>query len=518
MWRYLTKNELTGNATIDYKTMLLASEYVVKDDRLYRFVLPRGKKKCRNAALEKVVCLPKKYENSVLTDLHYNYGHSSVERLFNMARTYIFIPSLYIACYDVSRSCEVCQQGKLNRSKQTSQLRPWPNFKKGTVIAVDYKDLPRETTEGYRHILVLTEQYSKFVCYEPTKDVKGLTTAKAIIKRVLPLFPNVRLLVSDKATSFKNEIVSSLTKLLGWKHISNAALNSQFNGASERSILDLTRLIALYVPKDELIVQFLPLLEMYQHISVNKSTFYSPHEILFGERPVLNLAGDILKNDDVKPPHEYLVSLKERLRAIQEDVDQNKLSAKIKMKEQYDKRPYVVQEPTYSVGSKVWLERAKPKPRSDKVLTHHPYVGPYYISRIVGNQSPWSPGDGHQIDADDANPGYAYELTACDTGKTLRYLVASKRLKPCKDRTKFNAKHPVIQNQEQNNKWYTIKNIIRKRVYNGVLQFLCRFVENNEVEWCNSEDVSERPKQLFFEKLARQRRRQQKQRRDAFKS
>jgi len=50
--------------------------------------------------------------------------------------------------------------------------------------------------------------------------------------------------------------------------------------------------------------------------------------------------------------------------------------------QQYDRRHLAV-EPTWSEGDSVLLLDDKIRARSEHVLTHKPYEGPYYISKIV---------------------------------------------------------------------------------------------------------------------------------------
>lgn len=543
IWKYLKNNELSNDKKIDYKTLLLAPLYTIQNDRLYRFVLPRGKTKSRSGTVEKVLCIPHLYENTVLTEFH-KQGHNGGEKLFNTLRTYVFFPKMYESCLQTSRSCLICQQAKINRSKQVSPLRPLPNFRIGEAISVDFKNLPRLTKEGYKYILVFTELFSKFVMYEPTVDTTAVTTGKCFIKRILPLFCNCKLILSDNAQNFRSHLIKYLCKVLNWRHLRSSAVSSTFNGGAENSILNLNRAIALHVPNDRSIAEFLPILELYNNITVNKSTGYSPIEILFGVRPTLNLNGDILADDSpIQPPHEYVEQLRDRLKSIQQDVERNKNIAQKRMKIQYDKKPYIM-EPTFTVGQKVFLERLTPKARSDNIMTHKPFVGPYYITEIVGDKETATTGPlSGQISPELAQPSYAYKLVSCSTGKPLRHLVASKRLKPCIDNLRFHSEHPQFRNTDidsnidtqvsnsahsdrpdvvnsddnndddsqttNNNEWYTVKRIDKKRRRKGKLQFHCLFTDGTS-QWVDDDNVTSYAKTLFFERMANRKRKRRR--------
>ena len=62
----------------------------------------------------------------------------------------------------------------------------------------------------------------------------------------------------------------------------------------------------------------------------------------------------------------------------------NKVISQTRIKEQHDKKPYIITTPTYRVGDKVYLEQLAPRARTENVMTHKPYQGPYFITAIVG--------------------------------------------------------------------------------------------------------------------------------------
>ena len=92
---------------------------------------------------------------------------------------------------------------------------------------------------------------------------------------------------------------------------------------------------------------------------------------------------------------------------------ENKEEVKNEDCQQYDKAHSAV-EPNWSEGDLVLLEDVKIKPRSDRVICHRPFKGPYHITRIVKGK-------------DDI--GKAYQLTDANTGQVYRYLVTADRLK-----------------------------------------------------------------------------------------
>jgi hypothetical protein len=140
----------------------------------------------------------------------------------------------------------------------------------------------------------------------------------------------------------------------------------------------------------------------------------------------------------------------------------------------------------------------------------------------------------------------AYQLVNSKTGKIVKGLVPSRRLKLYVSREDFDRLHPplimpeadnqaepqisqsqnsdqqgVTQKNEGPNKssstdWHQAKNIVRKRVIKGKLEFLVKFCDNS-CAWCIEQDVSQALKAKYFTKMAAQRRRRQWEAREAFK-
>jgi len=84
------------------------------------------------------------------------------------------------------------------------------------------------------------------------------------------------------------------------------------------------------------------------------------------------------------------------------------------------------------------LEDKRIKPHSNVVLTHKPFIGPYYIGDVVKGRD---------------NIGPAYRLIAADSGKSLKRLVSGDRLKKFSaDRTDLTARLPLRSDGQTSNR------------------------------------------------------------------
>jgi hypothetical protein len=303
IWKYLTTNELSGHQPTDYKTMIVAPLYVIEDEKLFRFDMPCSKKRSADGPVRKVLAIPQAFQEAILLEFHHTHGHCSAQRLFETARLHIYFKTLYAACNAVALTCPTCQQVKIDRRKQIPELHSMPWFPLGTVFLLDHKMLPRKTSEGHVAILVMTESYSGFTYLEPVHDLTALTTAKALIRRVLPHHLNLRGLISDKGSAFVAKIFRIITrKLLDLYTWTSASLHAQSHGQVENIIGQLNKLLPIYAAQDSEIADASPILEIVLRTTISKPRAYSAYEILYGHTPNLRLMGAEINNDTTVPP------------------------------------------------------------------------------------------------------------------------------------------------------------------------------------------------------------------------
>ena len=81
MYKYLRYNQLTGDSETDSRLLLIAENYYVENDLLYKIALPRGKQEKRLKPTVFRLCIPKMFRHNLLTQFHDILGHFSYQRL-----------------------------------------------------------------------------------------------------------------------------------------------------------------------------------------------------------------------------------------------------------------------------------------------------------------------------------------------------------------------------------------------------------------------------------------------------
>ena len=82
----------------------------------------------------------------------------------------------------------------------------------GSRFSMDHKTLTRQTTEGNNAILVIVECFSGFAHLIPVPDMTALTTAKAIVRHIIPFWGQISCLYSDKGPGLSLIHISEPTR------------------------------------------------------------------------------------------------------------------------------------------------------------------------------------------------------------------------------------------------------------------------------------------------------------------
>jgi len=416
IYTYLTTGELTGDDKLNKKILLTADQYFLAGELMYKISLPRSRKQQRIRPLTERLCVPKVFRFDLLNHLH-NFGHFGQDKLFLSLQSKYYWYSLFSDVKEFVASCDVCMKAKRHFAARTAPLNPLdiPNMV-FEVVQTDHKSLSRKTPSGKTAILVFVDAFSGWVCLEAVENVSALVTAQALIKRVVSQFGIPKIIISDSGSAFTAQIFQHIAKTLNIKHKFSAVAAPRSNARAERTIRDVAQLIKVYCTDDSDIENNLPLIEMAINNAEHTGLKVSPFEIVMGRKMPICEPGMIEdRSMFTSNQREYYEMLVERLRELHKAVSENRQELKDEMKNRYDKENKA-REQAYQVGQKVWLQSHRIKPRSECVLAHNNYVGPFFITDIIAND----------------NIGPAYRLVECETGRTLRRLINVDRLKPYK--------------------------------------------------------------------------------------
>lgn len=263
------------------------------------------------------------------------------------------------------RSCIACQAFNVSRQKPPGFLNPTtipegPN----QLLAMDFCGPFPTTPQSNRYVLCLTDYFTKFIVAVALPNCTAITTAAAIFNDYICRFGVPRTIISDRGTSFKNELMNSLSKLLGYNHIFCTAYRPQSNGAVERfNSTFVTQLAKLTDRELNNWDSYLNPIIFAYNAGVHASTSFSPFELTFGRKP--NLPTDLYPTSfTFEHHHDYLRQLILNLEYYHRTAKEIMLKQQKITKNRYDlRRTNPHYEPGATVLTRVFTNRSKLDPR-----------------------------------------------------------------------------------------------------------------------------------------------------------
>jgi len=436
MMRFKLNGELTGDDKVDRKILLIASDFIIIQDQLYRITDVRNRRLHRVRQQVTRLCIPKRFQLALVDKIHVILAHAAYERLSSALRQRYYFAGLNELAFQVPKCCQTCGEAKPDTTPRPVLFPHSHSGKWNQLWAIDHMALPRATPSGFRYILILTEQSTRWTELALCYSTSSVETAQHIARHIIANHGPPECLRVDRASTNVSKLMRVFLEKFNIKLIPSASRASQSSGMVERQVKNVKDIIKLLCLSDAEIETSLAEILIALRSSPSKSLAVSPFYARFGYE--FDLLG---RNSPFVQPKalaskdkDFLTGFHKHIESIQNAVEENIMESKQQMSEQYNKY-HRAQQSTYAEGDFVLLHNPL-KGNSPDVLTNKPYAGgPYIITQVVHN------------------PGFgpAYRLTNAKTGKAQAALVPSYRLKPFYSREALvnkyqpEAKQPTVQ-------------------------------------------------------------------------
>ncbi len=379
---YLEKHTLPIGDNVYKARIVSASRYFTIDSNnggLYRVQI-EGSRYLPFQMIRRLV-IPKEFISFILKHYHDSVfaGHLGLERTYKRIANIFYWRNMWSDVEQYIKACPICQTLKIHRSNY--------KFPVGTVaipslpfefIAVDFMGPLTPPSNGYSHILVFMDYFSKWAIVIPTKDQEASTIAKALIDHVICIYGAPAKLLSDRGTGFMSKLLGELLIWLDVKKVNTTAYHPQTNGMVERfnqTLIGILRTITDV--REGTWSEYLAPATFAYNSSVQHTLQESPYSILFGREPRFP-GPDILTadTDTFNSTTDYINQLQEQLSFAWKTAKEHIAEAQAKYLAQNDTLRSI---PVYKPGDLVWFKK-KLKPRtgiSAKFQTG--WTGPYMI-------------------------------------------------------------------------------------------------------------------------------------------
>ena len=405
---YLNNHRLPSNIPNDIQQLTLKKihEFTLKNDRLFWIKNDMEKRVIRRNELEEV-----------LFNLHGSQlsGHFSTEATFNRAQESYYWPRMYREVENYVKSCDTCQRiGKKNKS---NELHPIPVGKAFEKMGIDIVGPLEVTTSGNKYIIVATDYLTKWPEARAIQNIQAATVVQFIYEEIVCRHGTPKELLSDRGTSFVNNIVKAFCETMKIKHVLTTSYHPQTNGLTERLNKTLCETITKFVIQHEDgWDQYISSALFAYRTKVQKSTKFTPFFLLYGrqaETPLTQKFG--MEDSELEHDLEDHISLiTDRLQHVQNIARENINRAQEGQKARYDKK---VKPKLYQMGEQVLLrESAHENVHGDKFRPK--WSGPYIIHQVWNNGS--------------------YKLRETNSPRILRTPINGDRLKKYYERPAWN--------------------------------------------------------------------------------
>jgi hypothetical protein len=340
----------------------------MKDDILYELIHRL------DGSLLEVPWLP----SSLVTEILYLYhdhpisGHFGINRMFHKLREQFFFPRMYDQVKKYIRSCTMCSQFNVQRQKKPGYLQveaiPEGVFE---IMQMDFWKAPVKSISGNQYVLIITDRLSKYVCARAVHSATGSVAAEMLLEDIILKHGAIKCLQSDQGSHFRNELLSTLTQLIGCEQKFSIPYHPMSNGQVERFNSTFCDQLKKYchTTLDDWDTYLSSIIWAYNS-TYHTTTQCIPYELAFARRPCCPFVSSSKSINLPKSQHYLEKALRFRYllsKYTRANIDSQRLMTKLR----YDKGR---QHPNYKAGDLVWIRSQANRSKFDAK-----YHGPFLI-------------------------------------------------------------------------------------------------------------------------------------------
>lgn len=315
---------------------------------------------------------------NVIRVYHDELAHCGVEKVAQGILANYWFPSLRKRVRDHIDNCLICLMADTSVNSREGDMQitdaPTSPF---VIIHIDHFGPIIESSNGFKHILVVVDAFSRFTWLFATKTTNSKETINHL-SSLFNIFGNPLTLISDRGTSFTSYEFVEFIKGRGIKHSLIAVAAPWANGLVERVNRFLKSSLKKVIEDHLLWNSCLDMIQYVINNTFHSSLNASPSKILLGYDQRNHAAAELTR---------HLKKLVDVVSDFQEERETSKslaLEASDKIKS-YNKVYYDAKhsKPTqYNPGDYVLIRSSMVKQGEDKKLKAN-YKGPYMITKSL---------------------------------------------------------------------------------------------------------------------------------------
>lgn len=250
-----------------------ANQYLVQNNLLHYKIEPNGDPK---------LYVPKGTRITILQLFHDENCHVGFDKTINKIREHFWFPRMSAFVRKYLSHCLTCIKRKGHHGPKQGLLHP---IEKNAIpfhtIHLDCTGPFTQSNEGYRHLLLLVDGFTKFCLLKPLKTLSS-NELIPLIRDTITIFGSPSVVITDRGTNFSSNQVRALFEELHIQHHMIATGTPRSNGQVERYVFTVTNMLNTMCNETSDWPNVIWKVQQSINTTVQKSTGFSPLRLLIG--------------------------------------------------------------------------------------------------------------------------------------------------------------------------------------------------------------------------------------------
>ena len=212
-----------------------ARHHSISDGILYHNMVKQGKGTAKERTIQQLV-IPSKLRDDILRSFHdakLGGGHQGIERTRELIKRKYYWHKMDSDIETYVKSCDVCQRTKQLYHGYRAPLRPLPVE---DIFSRWHMDIlgPLPSSNGYKHIILFVDSFSKWCEAFPLKTQKATEVAEVLYNEIICRYGAPKSILSDRGKNFMSAVVQELCKMFQITRSHTSSYHPATNAQRER--------------------------------------------------------------------------------------------------------------------------------------------------------------------------------------------------------------------------------------------------------------------------------------------
>ena len=272
--KYLKGEKLPEDKIITIKKRAERTE--IKSDVLYRRKDERLVRILKEDEVDSVI---------FMTHNHETGAHFGVETTYDKIARRYYWKGMYKDIKNYIKYCDACQRrGQKGGKGNLYPIKVGEPFER---IGIDFVGPLERTKEGNKYILVVTDYLTKWPEARAMKEATAKNVVEFIYKEIICRHGCPRVILSDRGTHFRNEIVDGICEKFRIKHKLSSPYHPQTNGLVERFNRTLCEGLAKVTERENEWDRYIESVLFAYRTNKHNTTKRTPFFMVYGREAIL---------------------------------------------------------------------------------------------------------------------------------------------------------------------------------------------------------------------------------------